>query len=162
MAACTAIALTPILAACGDDAEDTVRDATEQVGSVGTEATDQVGSVATEATNGDDGTTGATEGAAPGGQPTVVEIPAAEQGLAFAQETATAPAGRVTLTMPNPSPLPHNIAIDLPDTDDVVGEVVQQGGTSEASAELEAGTYEYYCSVPGHREGGMVGELTVE
>ena len=26
----------------------------------------------------------------------------------------------------------------------------------------EAGTYEYYCTVPGHKEAGMVGTLTVE
>ncbi|MGI8484578.1 MAG: plastocyanin/azurin family copper-binding protein [Thermomicrobiales bacterium] len=26
----------------------------------------------------------------------------------------------------------------------------------------KAGTYQYYCSVPGHKEAGMVGKLTVK
>ena len=37
-----------------------------------------------------------------------------------------------------------------------------RASTSTATATLEAGTYEYYCPVPGHTEGGMKGELTVE
>jgi uncharacterized cupredoxin-like copper-binding protein len=39
---------------------------------------------------------------------------------------------------------------------------VGQGGTSTVSASLKPGTYTFYCSVPGHREGGMEGKLTVE
>ena len=94
---------------------------------------------------------------APAGQ--VIEIPADETALAFAVEEATASAGSVTLSMPNPSPLPHNIALEDPP---IEGEVVDQGGVSEITAELEAGEYVYYCSVPGHREAGMEGTLTVE
>ena len=41
-------------------------------------------------------------------------------------------------------------------------DVVTDGETTEASAELEPGEYAYYCAVPGHREGGMEGTLTVE
>jgi uncharacterized cupredoxin-like copper-binding protein len=42
------------------------------------------------------------------------------------------------------------------------GETVGQGGTSTVSANLKRGRYTFYCSVPGHREGGMVGTLTVK
>ena len=42
------------------------------------------------------------------------------------------------------------------------GEVVQGGGTSTLKADLKPGEYTFYCSVPGHREGGMEGKLTVK
>lgn len=87
-----------------------------------------------------------------------VEIAADPQKLAFSVATATASAGTVTLRMTNPSSTPHNIALQTPDAK---GEVVEQGGVSEVSAELAAGTYTYYCSVPGHLEAGMKGTLTV-
>jgi uncharacterized cupredoxin-like copper-binding protein len=128
------------LVACGgdDDDEATTTEATTQVQ---TEAT-------TEAT---------TEEEA---EATVVEIPVADAGLAYAVTEATADAGTVTLRSVNPQVVPHNIAIENPDP--VEGEVVTDGGVSEITVELAAGTYEFYCSVPGHREAGMVGTLTVE
>jgi plastocyanin len=94
-------------------------------------------------------------------EPTVLEIPAAaDNSLAFEVSEVTAPAGEVTLRTPNPSALPHNIAVDEPET--VEGEIVQTDGVSEITVTFPPGSYEYYCSVPGHREGGMVGTLTVE
>jgi uncharacterized cupredoxin-like copper-binding protein len=40
--------------------------------------------------------------------------------------------------------------------------VVQDGAVSTVQADLQPGEYEFYCSVPGHREGGMAGKLTVK
>lgn len=96
---------------------------------------------------------GETSGAA------AVEIPADEQALAFQKTAVTAAAGRITLRMPNPSAIPHNIAVDEPEK--AMGEIVQKGGVSEITVDFPAGEYEYYCAVPGHREAGMVGKLTV-
>ena len=89
----------------------------------------------------------------------VLNIPANEQGRTlFVSDKATAPPGAVELVMPNPSPLPHNIAIK----DGETGAVVQTGGESRVSANLKPGEYVYYCSVPGHEAGGMKGTLTVK
>ena len=39
---------------------------------------------------------------------------------------------------------------------------MEKGETSEATVDLKAGEYEYYCPVDGHKAGGMEGTLTVE
>ncbi len=91
-----------------------------------------------------------------------LEIAADPKGsLAFVFAAATAPAGALELTSPNESSVPHNIAIEGNGVDEV-GPVVQDGGVSDVKANLKRGTYAFYCSVPGHREGGMEGKLTVE
>ena len=61
--------------------------------------------------------------------------------------------------MPNPPSIPHNIA--LKDRDEV-GEIVNKGEVSEVTADLDAATYMYYCTVPGHLDAGMKGTLTVK
>lgn len=81
--------------------------------------------------------------------------------LKFDVSSLKAKAGTVTLTMDNPSSLPHAIAVEGNGVDKD-GEVVQQGGTSTVKVELKKGTYTFYCPVPGHEEGGMKGTLTVE
>jgi plastocyanin len=80
--------------------------------------------------------------------------------LRFDKETLESSAGRVTLVMENPSSIPHNVSIEGGGVDEE-GNTVQRGGTSTVSATLRPGRYEFYCSVPGHRQGGMVGRLTV-
>lgn len=67
--------------------------------------------------------------------------------------------GPLTITMPNESSIPHNVAIQELDA---IGEVVNKGGTSEVSVDLEPGEFTFLCTVPGHAEGGMQGTLTVE
>jgi uncharacterized cupredoxin-like copper-binding protein/mono/diheme cytochrome c family protein len=64
----------------------------------------------------------------------------------------------VPFTLPNDGAAAHNfsidelgISIDLP-----------PGSTEETVINAPAGTYEYYCNVPGHKEAGMVGTLIVE
>ncbi|HEX2376835.1 MAG TPA: plastocyanin/azurin family copper-binding protein [Gaiellales bacterium] len=96
---------------------------------------------------------------ASGGQ--VVEIDVASSGFAFAQSTATASAGHVTIKSMNPQGTGHDIAL-RGDGVDEKGEVVQDGGVSTIDiADLKPGTYTYYCSVPGHEDAGMKGTLTV-
>ena len=87
-------------------------------------------------------------------------IRADPQALAFDTDELEAEAGSVTIEMENPSAVPHNIAIEGDGVEEE-GEVVEQGGVSRVSAELEPGEYTFYCSVPGHREAGMEGTLVV-
>jgi mono/diheme cytochrome c family protein len=77
--------------------------------------------------------------------------------LAYVSSRATAPPGELSVESPNESGVPHNIVIDGKGE----GDVVQNGGVSKFTASFTAGEYEFFCSVPGHREAGMKGTLTV-
>lgn len=91
-----------------------------------------------------------------------IEISAdASNALRYDVAELSAEAGTVTISMANPSALPHNVAIKG-DGVEVRGEIVTAGGTSTVSTELTPGTYTFYCSVPGHEQGGMTGTLTVK
>ncbi len=91
-----------------------------------------------------------------------VNIEAASSGLAYTSKTATAKAGKVTVDFNNPQPLTHDVAIE-----DSSGKTIGQTelvaeGSSSAVVNLKPGTYHYFCTVPGHREAGMEGTLTVK
>jgi plastocyanin len=80
--------------------------------------------------------------------------------LRFDKRRSEARAGQVTITMTNPSSVSHNVSIEGDEVHEE-GETVGQGGSSTVRAELRPGEYDFYCSVPGHRQGGMEGTLTV-
>jgi len=65
----------------------------------------------------------------------------------------------VTINLVNSGVLPHSFDIDALGINS--GEIAAgQSGTVTINA--APGTYEYYCIVPGHKEAGMVGTLTVQ
>ena len=94
--------------------------------------------------------------AATGGKLTIDAI----DGTAFQSTQATAPAGQLTVAMPNKSALQHNIA--LKGVSGGAGKIVPQGGTSTFTVTLKPGKYTYFCEVPGHEAAGMKGTLTVK
>jgi plastocyanin len=92
----------------------------------------------------------------------VVQIPADPSGaLAYKFASATAPAGKLTIESKNDASVPHDISIEGNGVNEQ-GKVVQNGGVSRVEADLKPGDYTFYCSVPGHRAGGMEGKLTVQ
>jgi plastocyanin len=96
------------------------------------------------------------------GKPTALTLSADPSGqLKFDKTTLAANAGQVTITMTNPSPVPHNVSLRGSGVDEQ-GDTVQGKGKSTVEATLEPGSYEFYCSVPGHEQGGMKGTLTVK
>jgi plastocyanin len=82
--------------------------------------------------------------------------------LRFTRSSLTAKPGKVTLVMQNPSSagMDHGISIEGNGVD-ADGPTVSAGSTSTVTATLKKGKYTYYCPVPGHRQAGMVGTLTV-
>ena len=134
----------------GEDAEDVAAYVASAAGKGGEDTGQlaQVGSAQAEGT-----------AEAEGG---VLEIPAQPDGsTAYEFADAEAPAGALTLRSPNESSVDHNIAVDGGGVDEK-GPVVKDGGVSEIKVDLEPGEYSFYCSVEGHREGGMEGKLTVK
>ena len=72
----------------------------------------------------------------------------------------------VRLTLANTGALDHDRVVDNLDGK-LDGKKVRVEARPRASASIEftptsTGTYEFYCSVPGHREAGMKGTLTVQ
>jgi len=91
-----------------------------------------------------------------------LEIPADPNGqLAYVTKEATAPPGALEISSKNDASIPHDIALEGNGITGK-GEVVQDGGVSKFSVTLKPGEYQYYCTVAGHREGGMEGTLTVK
>jgi mono/diheme cytochrome c family protein len=78
--------------------------------------------------------------------------------LAYVTAQASASPGRLTIKSQNKSGTPHDIVIDGKGT----GKVVSGGGVSQFTATFARGTYTFYCSVPGHRQAGMLGKLIVK
>lgn len=135
------LALAPAaLAACGgDDDEDTTDEPTT------TAPTDENGA-----------------GGGGGDAGDVVQVTADPGGdLAYVEDSLTAQAnGGVTFELTNEASIPHDIRIEE-DGEDIGGTETVTGGSTEATVDLTPGEYTFYCSVPGHREGGMEGTLTV-
>jgi plastocyanin len=92
-----------------------------------------------------------------------LEIDANPDGqLAYEVSSATATAGALQIDSRNASGTPHDIALeDAAGRELGAGAVVSNGGVSRVSVNLRPGRYTFFCSVPGHREGGMEGTLTV-
>jgi plastocyanin len=66
----------------------------------------------------------------------------------------------VTINFTNSSALEHDVTVAQGST--VLGKTPTfAGGAKTLTLSLKAGTYTFYCSVPGHRAAGMEGTLTV-
>jgi plastocyanin len=84
-------------------------------------------------------------------------------GLAYTTEEVTAKAGTLTVDFNNPQPVGHDVAIEDEGGEELgKTDVITEGTDSATIKGLKPGKYTFFCSVPGHREAGMEGTLTVE
>jgi uncharacterized cupredoxin-like copper-binding protein len=107
---------------------------------------------------------GGAEGAGSEGGGSVVAIEAVGgSDLAFVQKAAKAKAGQVSIDFTNPQTLSHDVAVEDSSGKEIGGtELVASGSTTATIGNLKPGKYTFFCTVPGHREAGMEGTLTVE
>jgi uncharacterized cupredoxin-like copper-binding protein len=124
-------------------------------------------STTTTATGGGESTGGAASGGgkeeSSGGGGSTVSFEADPGGeLAYTTTKATAKAGKVTVDFNNPQALTHDVQIEDAQGEDVGGTELIASGEDSATVDLKPGKYHFFCSVPGHREAGMEGVLTVK
>ena len=114
----------------------------------------------TERTTTEQGTTSSTTTQAATTTPTVTEA-AAVKVVESEFKIVTSKdfkAGEVTFDVRNGGKLPHDLAIKgTPEKT----KLIPPGGSAELTVTLKAGTYELYCTVPGHEQAGMKLNITV-
>lgn len=84
----------------------------------------------------------------------------ADGALVYTPDGLKAPAGVLELIYDNPSMVPHNVALEFEGNELAKSEIVTKG-ESRLKLDLDPGEYVFYCTVPGHRQGGMEGDLLV-
>jgi plastocyanin len=131
------------LVACGDDDDSGTTTTTENTSGAAAEGGEKAGG------SEGGGATLAFE-ADPGGE------------LAYTTTSTTSEAGEVTIDFKNPQGLSHDVAIEDSKGETVAKTDVIGEGETSTKANLKPGEYTFYCSVPGHREAGMEGTLTVK
>ena len=114
-------------------------------------------------------------------EPTVINVSLGNEAgeLKFFPEDLEFTAGQsYTLLLDNPSPIKHYfIAKDFADASwtkkvqagkvEIKGAIheleLKPGGQAEwVLTPMKSGTYQLYCSIPGHKESGMIGEIVVK
>jgi plastocyanin len=103
------------------------------------------------------------EGQSSGGAGGALSLSANSEGqLAYSTTSLSAKAGKVTIDFSNSAPLSHNLTVASPSGSVAGATPTFQGGSKTLSLNLKPGTYKFYCTVPGHRQAGMEGTLTVK
>ena len=97
------------------------------------------------------------EDAAPLDVPTSPALEVVGTEMAFSPSEVAVEAGEVTVTLHNEGAVLHDLRIG---TEPFIVEA-KAGETITKSLRLDPGRYELYCSLPGHSEAGMVGQLEV-
>ena len=104
--------------------------------------------------------TGGASSGGGGGGATKLKLTADPGGaLKFDKTELTAKPGKVTITMDNPSDVPHAVEVEGQGVEEETKTLTN--GTADVTVDLKPGKYEFYCPVDGHRESGMEGTLTV-
>jgi plastocyanin len=138
-----AVALTIGVAACG--------------GSSGSSSTSSSSAPAPSSSS----SSSSASGSGGGGGSTITDSADPSGQLKFTNSTLTAKAGKATVDFTNSSQLPHNMTIEDSSGKQVGATPTFAGGTKSFTVDLKPGKYTFFCSVPGHREAGMQGTLTV-
>lgn len=80
----------------------------------------------------------------------------------YEPKEVTAPAGEVTFVIKNEGAIEHNFVIEGSARKKLAEiAVIEPGTTAEVKTTLSPGAYTVVCTLPGHREAGMIAALKV-
>jgi plastocyanin len=97
-----------------------------------------------------------------GGGATTLKLKADAGGaLKFDKKKLKAKAGTVTISLDNPSSVPHAVEVEGKGVEKS-SSTIGKGETTKVTAKLKPGEYEFYCPVDSHKQQGMEGTLTVQ
>jgi plastocyanin len=148
----TAAALTLGLAACGGSSSSSSAASSSAAASAPSSTSSAAAATTPSSSAGSAG--------AAGGRLSLAADPSGQ--LKFTQTSLSAKAGKVSIKFTNKAPEAHNLTIQRGTNGPTVAATPTfKGGTQTVSVKLAPGTYTFYCSIPGHRMGGMQGTLTV-
>jgi uncharacterized cupredoxin-like copper-binding protein len=91
-------------------------------------------------------------------KPAATKVPVSETEFKITLASTAFKAGEITFEAKNVGKIPHDLAIK--ETGDKT-KLIPPGGTAELKVTLKPGTYELYCTVPGHEAAGMRVNITV-
>jgi plastocyanin len=139
------------LAGCGSSSKTTSSASTPEAPASSTPSTSSSSSSAPAA---------GTESSVPA---STLSLAAASSGqLEYNTKSLSAKAGKVVIDFTNAAPLGHNVTVESSSGQTLGATPTFQGGSKTLALSLKAGTYKFFCSVPGHRQAGMEGTLTVK
>jgi plastocyanin len=116
-----------------------------------------------ETTSSTTASTPASGGTSSAGASSSVSLEANREGqLEYNTKSLTAKAGKVSIDFTNMASLMHNVTVESSSGQKLGETPTFSGGAKTLTLNLKPGTYKFFCSVPGHRQAGMEGTLTVK
>jgi uncharacterized cupredoxin-like copper-binding protein len=91
-------------------------------------------------------------------KPAATKVPVSETEFKITAASTALKAGEITFEAKNVGKIPHDLAIKQTGAKT---KLISPGGTAELKVTLKPGTYELYCTVPGHEAAGMKLNITV-
>ena len=73
---------------------------------------------------------------------------------------STLPAGSYSFEVANDGKIEHDLVVEGNGVDEKT-QTIEAGDTATLKVDLKPGTYDVYCSIPGHKQAGMDVKLTV-
>ncbi|HEX4483421.1 MAG TPA: plastocyanin/azurin family copper-binding protein [Solirubrobacteraceae bacterium] len=152
------VAALVVLAGCGSSSSSS--SSSSAAAETPTASTASTASTATETTS---TATPSTPAAGESSSASTVSLEANPEGqLEYNTKSLSAKAGKVTVDFKNMSSLMHNVTVESSSGAQVGATPTFSGSSKSVTLNLKPGTYKFFCSVPGHRQAGMEGTLTVK